>query len=144
MVYKRGCAHHFELLSNAGLRAYSVTMCLWAYWAFCGPESWPINGFLVVFRPWWPSRWHIFCFLFSFLLYLFCFVFLLFFSFFPFSFFLLFFLLFFSSVCFFLMFFFCLFFSSVCFFLLFFLFSSVFFFCFFLPFSFFLLLPFSF
>ena len=82
MVYKRGCAHHSELLSNAGLRAYSVTMCMWAYWAFCGPESWPFNGFLVVFRPWWPSRWHIFFFS----------------SFFPFSFF----LLFFSSVFFFL------------------------------------------
>ena len=37
-------------------------LCLWACWAFCGPESWPIDGFLVVFRPWWPSRWHFFIF----------------------------------------------------------------------------------
>ena len=29
VVYKRSCADHFELLSNAGLRAYSVTLCLW-------------------------------------------------------------------------------------------------------------------
>src|SRR4051812_31330365 len=37
-------------------------LCLWACWAFCGPESWPMDGFLVVFRPWWPSRWHFFLF----------------------------------------------------------------------------------
>ena len=53
-------------------------LCLWACWAFCGPESWPMDGFLVVFRPWWPSRWHFFLFFpvyfFSFLLYLFYFV----------------------------------------------------------------------
>ena len=50
--------------------------CLWAYWACCGPESWPMIGFLVVFRPWWPSRWHFFVLL---LLYLFFFCFLLYF-----------------------------------------------------------------
>ena len=47
-------------------------LCLWACWAFCGPESWPMDGFLVVFRPWWPSRWHFFLFpVFSFI---FCFI----------------------------------------------------------------------
>ena len=50
-----------ELSSSSLKQAYgpnlSVHAC-GAYWAFCGPESWPMDGFLVVFRPWWPSRWH--------------------------------------------------------------------------------------
>src|SRR4051812_44823468 len=46
-------------------------MCLWAYWASCGPESWPMVRFLVVFKPWGPSRWHLFFFLALFIL--FCF-----------------------------------------------------------------------
>ena len=65
--------------SSSQMQAYGPIMSLFAcgaYWAFCGSESWPMDGFLVVFRPWWPSRWHNFflCFLFSLLLYLFCFV----------------------------------------------------------------------
>ena len=36
----------------------------WAFWVYCGPESWPIVGFHVVFRPWWPNRWQ-FLFYFS-------------------------------------------------------------------------------
>ena len=63
------------LSSTSPLQAYGPNChcyAWWAYWAFCGPESWPIDGFLVVFRPWWPSRWHIFilclfCFLFCFI-----------------------------------------------------------------------------
>ena len=64
-----------SLLSNSfELQAYgpkSTVQCLWAYWACCGPESWPMVGFLVVFTPCWPSRWHFFSFflfIFSFLL----------------------------------------------------------------------------
>ena len=63
------------LPSSSQLQAFGPNLslqCLWAYWACCGPESWPMVGFLVVFRPWWPSRWHFFVFL---LLYLFSFVF---------------------------------------------------------------------
>ena len=70
------------LSSSSPLQAFGPNChwyARWAYWAFYGPESWPIDGFLVVFTPWRPSRWHIFfyffpVFLFSFLLYLFCFV----------------------------------------------------------------------
>ena len=49
------------LPSSSQLQAFVPNLslqCLWAYWACCGPESWPMVGFLVVFRPWWPSRWH--------------------------------------------------------------------------------------
>ena len=68
-----------SLSNSSELQAYGpnlTLLCLWACWAFCEPESWPMVGFLVVFRPWVPSRWHNFflCFLFSLLLYLFCFV----------------------------------------------------------------------
>ena len=52
-------------LNSSGLQASGrnlALLCLWACWAFCGPESWPMDGFLVVFRPWWPSRWHFFIF----------------------------------------------------------------------------------
>ena len=64
------------LSSSSQLQAFGPNLslqCLWAYWAFCGPESWPMVGFLVVFRPWWPSRWHIFYFL-PFFCFLFCFI----------------------------------------------------------------------
>ena len=63
-----------SLSSSSQMQAYgpNVTLCcLLAYWAFCGPESWPMVGFLVVFRPWWPSRWHFFLFVTLFIL--FCF-----------------------------------------------------------------------
>src|SRR3954463_10749988 len=67
--------------SSSQMQAYGPILLLLACGPTgpsCGPESWPNNGFLVVFRPWWPSRWLTFyffaCFLFSFLLYLFCFV----------------------------------------------------------------------
>ena len=67
-------------LSSSQMQAYGPILSLFAcgaYWAFCGPESWPMDGFLVVFRPWWPSRWHNFFslfFVFSFALFvLFCF-----------------------------------------------------------------------
>ena len=64
------------LSSSSPLQAYGPNChcyAWWAYWAFCGPESWPMDGFLVVFRPWWPSRWHIFYFLPVFC-FLFCFI----------------------------------------------------------------------
>ena len=53
------------LSSSSQQQAYGpihTLLCLWAFWAFCGPESWPnkLVGFLVVFRPWWPSRRHFF------------------------------------------------------------------------------------
>ena len=65
-----------SLWNSSELQAYGpnwTLQCLWAYWACCWPESWPMDGFLVVFRPWWPSRWHnfIFCLFFCFL---FCFI----------------------------------------------------------------------
>jgi hypothetical protein len=56
------------LSSSSQMQAYGpncTLLCLWACWAFCGPESWP-SGFLVVFRPWWPSRRHFFKFFSSF------------------------------------------------------------------------------
>ena len=61
------------LPSSSQLQAFRPNLslqCLWAYWACCGPESWPMVGFLVVIRPWGPSRWHFFlffCFLFCFI-----------------------------------------------------------------------------
>ena len=63
MVYKRCCAFHFELLSNSGFRAYPCTNCLWAYWALCGPGSWPNIGLQVISILFWPSRWHFLLFL---------------------------------------------------------------------------------
>ena len=62
--------------SSSQMQAYGPILSLFAcgsYWAFCGPESWPMDGFLVVFRPWWPSRWHNFfpLFFFSFALFVF-------------------------------------------------------------------------
>ena len=96
MVYKPHCRTPLELLSTAGFRAYLLLLCLMAFWAYYGPESWPIVGFLVVFRPWGPSRRHFlfFCFLYLLLLFyffpVFCFVFCI-------IYFLLFFALFFNS-----------------------------------------------
>ena len=53
------------LSSSSPPQAFGPTcycFALWAFWAYCGPESWPIVGFLVVFRPWGPSRRHFFVF----------------------------------------------------------------------------------
>ena len=63
-------------LNSSELQASGPNLALLCLWAFCGPESWPMDGFLVVFRPWWPSRWHNFfsSIFFSFALFvLFCF-----------------------------------------------------------------------
>ena len=51
MVYKRCCAYHYELLSTAGFRAYSVSIMPVGLLGRCGPGSCPIAGFLVVSRP---------------------------------------------------------------------------------------------
>src|ERR1041384_577403 len=51
VVYKRCCAYHFELLSTAGFRAYSVSIMPVGLLGRRGLGSWPIAGFLVVSRP---------------------------------------------------------------------------------------------
>ena len=63
-----------SLSNSSELQAYGpklTLICLWAYWASYGPESWPMVGFLVIFRPWGPSRWDFFFFVALFIL--FCF-----------------------------------------------------------------------
>src|SRR3954467_14997576 len=52
--------------SSSQIQAFGPTLllyCMLAYWAVCGPGSWPNIGLQVVSRPYWPSRWHFFLFL---------------------------------------------------------------------------------
>src|SRR3954471_23747478 len=52
--------------SSYQIQAFGPTLLLYyllAYWAVCGPGSWPNIGLHVVSRPYWPSRWHFFLFL---------------------------------------------------------------------------------
>ena len=88
MQWKRGSEWFISstaaaLSGSSQMQAYgpNVTLCcLLAYWAFCGPESWPMVGFLVIFRPWGLSRRHFFFVFFVFFNY--CCYFYLFFQFF--------------------------------------------------------------